>query len=71
MVFRLFHSYAEISNIFCQIKYDGQNCQAFAEILNDGQSLQVFKEIRGSDSRVYYKKAVLKNLKFSPKKTYA
>ena len=27
--FRLFHSYAEVSNIFCKINYDGQNVQAF------------------------------------------
>ena len=28
-VFRLFHSYAEISNIFCKINYDCQNFQTF------------------------------------------
>ena len=28
-VFRLFHSYAEISNIFCKSNYDGQNFQTF------------------------------------------
>ena len=29
-VFKSFHSYAEISNIFYKIYYDGQNFQAFA-----------------------------------------
>ena len=28
-VFRLFHSYAKISNIFYKVNYDGQNVQAF------------------------------------------
>ena len=40
-VFRLFHSYADISNIFEKINYDGQNFQAFTQILIDGQSFQV------------------------------
>ena len=32
-VFRLFQSYADISNIFEKINYDGQNFQAFTQIL--------------------------------------
>ena len=40
-VFRLFHSYADLSNIFEKINYDDQNFQAFTQILIDGQSFQV------------------------------
>ena len=39
--FRLFHSYADISNVFEKINYDGQNFQAFTQILIDDQSFQV------------------------------
>ena len=41
-VFTLFDSYAEISNIFLNIDYDGQNLQAFTQILIDSQSFQLF-----------------------------
>ena len=41
-VFRLLDSYAEISNIFQKINYDGQNFQTFTQILIGGQSFQVF-----------------------------
>ena len=67
--FRSFHSYAEISNILYKIKKDAQNVETFAYIFNDGQNVQVFNGIRGSDSRVYYKKAVIKKSKnFTEKK---
>ena len=53
-----------------KINYDVQNFQAFTQILIDGQSFHVFNLIRGSDSQVYYKKAVLKSFKnFTKKKT--
>ena len=53
--FRLLHSYAEISNIFCEINYDSQNCWS------EFPSIQLNQSQR--DSRAYYKKAVLKSFK--------
>ena len=41
-IFRLFASYAKISNIFWKISCDGQNFQAFKQILIDCQNFQVF-----------------------------
>ena len=39
-VFRLFYSYADISDIFQKINYDGQNFQPFTQIFIDGQNFQ-------------------------------
>ena len=49
-VFRLFHSYTKISNIFCKINYNGQSRQVFREIITDGEIFKVFTENRGSRS---------------------
>ena len=49
-VFRLFHSYTKISNIFCKINYNGQSRRVFREIITDGEIFKVFTENRGSRS---------------------
>ena len=76
-VFRLFHSYAKISNIFYKINYDGQKFQVFmwSSLIVKVSKYSIKSEhgiiirtynssmIRGSDSQVYYKKAILKSSK--------
>ena len=67
------YSYAEISNIFCKINYDGQNFQAFNVNLHWWLKFPSFQLNQRKRSRVYYtmKKLFWKVLKMSQKKTFA